>query len=49
MIVDPWGVVVTRAPDEGDGVWFADLDADELRAVRTRLPALSHRRLGNAC
>ena len=49
MIVDPWGAVVARAPDEGDGVWFADVDADEVRAVRTRLPALSHRRLGNAC
>jgi len=49
MIVDPWGGVVARAPDEGDGVWFADVDADEVRAVRTRLPALSHRRLGNAC
>jgi len=49
MVVDPWGSIVVRAPDEGDGVWFADLDPDEVRAVRTRLPALSHRRLGNAC
>jgi predicted amidohydrolase len=49
MIVDPWGAIVVRAPDEGDGVWFAELDPDEVRAVRTRLPALSHRRLGNAC
>jgi predicted amidohydrolase len=49
MIVDPWGAVVVRAPDDGDGVWFADVDADDVRAVRTRLPALSHRRLGNAC
>jgi predicted amidohydrolase len=49
MIVDPWGSILVRAPDEGDGVWFADLDANQVRAVRTRLPALSHRRLGNAC
>lgn len=49
MVVDPWGSIVVRAPDEGDGVWFADIDADEVRSVRTRLPALSHRRLGNAC
>ncbi len=49
MIVDPWGEIVVRAPDEGDGVWFAEVDADAVRAVRTRLPALSHRRLGNAC
>jgi deaminated glutathione amidase len=49
MIVDPWGTILVRAPEEGDGVWFADLDANEVRAVRARLPALSHRRLGNAC
>jgi predicted amidohydrolase len=49
MIVDPWGSILVRAPEEGDGVWFADLDADEVRGVRTRLPALSHRRLGTAC
>jgi len=49
MVVDPWGAVVARAPEEGDGVWFADVDADEIRSVRSRLPALSHRRLGNAC
>jgi len=49
MIVDPWGEIVVRAPDEGDGVWFAEVDADAVRAVRTRLPALSHRRLVNAC
>ncbi len=49
MVVDPWGAVVVRAPEEGDGVWFADLDPNEIRSVRARLPALSHRRLGNAC
>ena len=47
--LDPWGEIVVRAPDEGDGVWFAEVDADAVRAVRTRLPALSHRRLVNAC
>ena len=26
MVVDPWGRVLVRAPDEGTGVWFADLD-----------------------
>jgi deaminated glutathione amidase len=49
MAVDPWGRVVVRAPDEGDGVWFADLDLAELRAIRERLPALQHRRLGITC
>ncbi len=49
MVVDPWGRVVVRAPDEGDGVWFADLDLGELRHIRQRLPALQHRRLGLTC
>jgi predicted amidohydrolase len=49
MVVDPWGRVVVRAPAEGDGVWFADLDLAELRRVRTILPALRHRRLGAVC
>ena len=46
MVVDPWGRILVRAPEEGDGVWFADLDFAELRAIRDRLPALKHRRLG---
>jgi predicted amidohydrolase len=49
MIVDPWGVVLERAPEEGDGVWFADLDVETVRSVRSRLPALAHRRLGTVC
>jgi predicted amidohydrolase len=49
MVVDPWGRVLVRAPEEGDGVWFADLDFGELRRVRTALPALGHRRLGMIC
>ena len=49
MIVDPWGEVVVRAPAEGDGVWFADLDGDVVRSVRATLPALAHRRLGTVC
>jgi nitrilase len=48
-IVDPWGRVLTEAPEEGDGVWCADLDLAELREIRTRLPALRHRRLGPVC
>jgi predicted amidohydrolase len=49
MVVDPWGRVLARAPEQGDGVWFADLDFGELRRVRASLPALSHRRLGMVC
>jgi predicted amidohydrolase len=49
MVVDPWGRVLVRAPKEGDGVWFAELDLAELRRVRQTLPALAHRRLGTVC
>jgi predicted amidohydrolase len=49
MAVDPWGRVLVRAPEEGDGVWFVDLDMAELRRVRQVLPALQHRRLGLTC
>ena len=49
MIVGPWGDVLVEAPDEGSGVWFADLDVADLRRVRKVLPALEHRRLGITC
>jgi predicted amidohydrolase len=45
MMVDPWGRVLVEAPEEGDGVFGADLDLTELHDIRTRLPALQHRRL----
>ncbi|MDP9298965.1 MAG: carbon-nitrogen hydrolase family protein, partial [Actinomycetota bacterium] len=49
MVVDPWGRVLARAPDEGTGVWYADLDMTELRRIRQSLPALQHRVLGLTC
>lgn len=49
MILGPWGEVLVEAPEEGSGVWFADLDMAELRRVRKTLPALEHRRLGLIC
>ena len=48
LIVDPWGRVLARL-EEGVGVAWADLDLEELRRVRERLPALRHRRLAPAC
>jgi predicted amidohydrolase len=42
-IVDPWGVVLARAPD-GEAAIVADLDFAAQDAVRARLPALAHRR-----
>lgn len=49
MIVDPWGRVIVCAPEEGTGVWSAELDPRELQRVRSTLPALRHRRLGPSC
>ncbi len=45
MIVDPWGRVLARAPQEGEHVISAELDPGELAAVRKRLPALHNRKL----
>lgn len=43
LIVDPWGLVLATAPDT-ETVIVADLDFDNLRQIRQRLPALTHRR-----
>src|SRR5829696_9448505 len=45
MIVDPWGIVLTQAPDFETFI-LADLDFDRLRAIRTKLPSLANRRSG---
>lgn len=49
LVVDPWGRVLVEAPEEGDGVWFADLDLEAQRELRRSFPVLSHRRLGITC
>ncbi len=49
LVADPWGRVIGRAGDEGTGVSLVDLDLGEVRRVRERLPALSHRRLAPPC
>lgn len=43
MVVDPWGEVLA-VRDEGAGVVLADIDPARIAAVRTQLPALTHRR-----
>jgi len=45
LIVDPWGEVLAVRP-EGEGVVIAEIDTARIAAVRTQLPALTHRRLG---
>ena len=43
LIVDPWGVVLTEAPNR-ECVVVADLDFESLQGVRTQLPSLMNRR-----
>ena len=43
MIVDGWGKILAAAKSEKEEVIFAVIDSDERKALRTMLPALSHR------
>jgi deaminated glutathione amidase len=47
LIVDPWGEVLADGGPGGPCVVTAELSAGLLTRVRSELPALSHRRLGN--
>jgi predicted amidohydrolase len=44
MIIDPWGTVLSQAPDTV-GIAVADLDFDRLEKIREELPSLANRRL----
>ena len=44
LIVDAWGRVLADAGEDGDAVIAADIDLDEIGAIRTRLPSLANRR-----
>jgi predicted amidohydrolase len=43
LIVDPWGLVLATAPDEETAI-VAELDFENQRRVRAKLPVLEHRR-----
>jgi predicted amidohydrolase len=43
MIIDPWGTVLATAPD-GERIAIAEIDFDQMRQIRSRLPSLQHRR-----
>ncbi len=43
LVVDPWGEVLLDMADEV-GVGFADIDLARISDVRSRIPALAHRR-----
>ncbi len=43
MIVDPWGIVLARAPAEGATVVAAELDLARQDEIREKLPSLANR------
>jgi len=43
-IIDPWGTVLASLGDE-EGIALAEIDLARVSEIRTRLPALQHRRL----
>lgn len=43
LVVDPWGDVLLDMGDAA-GLGFAEIDADRLRDVRSRIPVIAHRR-----
>jgi predicted amidohydrolase len=45
MIVDPWGHVLSRVSAAGPGLALAEIDTTVQQELRSRFPALSHRRL----
>ena len=44
MFIDPWGEI-EQFLVEGEGIILGTLSKDKLNAVRSKLPALLHRKL----
>ncbi len=44
MIVDPWGKVLASAGDRGEAIVTADIDVDQVRVARTKIPNLQNGR-----
>lgn len=44
MIVDPWGRMLAQRQAAGAGVVLADIDLEQLRQVRRRMPVAAHKR-----
>ena len=44
MLIDPWGEILAKLP-EGEGFITGILSKDKLKEVRSKLPALQHRKL----
>ena len=48
MIVDPWGHILARVAAAGPGLAVAEIDRTLQQEVRSRFPALSHRRFDSS-
>jgi nitrilase len=48
LIVDPWGQVLSRVASPGPGLALAEIDQTVQHELRSRFPALSHRRLSHS-
>ncbi|MCE9555599.1 MAG: carbon-nitrogen hydrolase family protein [Planctomycetes bacterium] len=46
QILGPWGETLAAAEDEAEAIVIATLDPQRLAEVRSRVPALAHRRIG---
>ena len=44
LVVDPWGRVLLDMGGEATGVGFVELDLGQVAEVRSRLPAIWHRK-----
>jgi deaminated glutathione amidase len=45
MIVDPWGHVIARVTEAGPGLAVAEIDRTLQQELRSRFPALAHRKI----
>ena len=44
MVISPWGEILAML-EKGEGIACADIDLEQLRALRDRFPSLDHRKL----
>jgi predicted amidohydrolase len=44
LVIDPWGRIVAQAVDDEPGIVLADLDLDQVQAVRQAIPSLANER-----
>ena len=45
VIVDPWGTVLAKAPDDDEAVIYADIETERQQKIRKMIPVLRNARL----